>query len=116
MKKNIEISLYGVVGSNMCVASSDGQKVYKRLVAALDKNLHVSLSFRNVSVLTSAFLNTAIGQLYGKFDENTIRRLLKVEDIEPDDAVLVKRVVSTAKLYFQDKEAFKQALEETTED
>lgn len=112
MKENIEISLFGVVGSHLCVASSDGQKVYERLVTALNKNLPVSLSFRNVSVLTPAFLNTAIGQLYGKFDETTIRELLKVEDIEPDDAVLLKRVVSTAKLYFQDKAAFKQALRE----
>ena len=116
MKKNVEISLFGVVGNHLCVASSDGQEVYERLVTALNKNLLVSLSFRNVSVLTSAFLNTAIGQLYGKFDETTIRELLKVEDIEPDDAVLLKRVVSTAKLYFQDKAAFKQALRKTAED
>ncbi len=108
--------MFGVVGSHLCVASNDGQKVYERLVTALNKNLSVSLSFRNVSVLTFAFLNTAIGQLYGKFDENTIRELLKVEDIEPDDAALLKHVVSNAKLYFQDKAAFKRALRETAED
>lgn len=116
MKKNVEVSLSGVVGSRLCVASSDGQKVYERLVAALNKNLPVSLSFSNVSVLTPAFLNTAIGQLYGKFDKKTIRELLNVEDIEPDDAALLRRVVSTAKLYFQDKAAFRQAIRETAED
>lgn len=116
MKKNLEISLFAVVGSHLCVASSDGQKVYERLVTALNKNLPVSLSFRNVSLLTSAFLNTAIAQLYGKFDETTIRELLKVEDIEPDDTLLLKHVVSTAKLYFQDKANFEQALRKTAED
>ena len=108
-EKNIEISLYEVVGSHLCAASGDGQKVYERLVAALNRNLPVSLSFHNISVLTPTFLNTAVGQLYGKFDETTIRELLKVKDIEPDDATLLKRVVSNAKLYFQDKEALAQS-------
>lgn len=115
MEKNINISIFEVVGSPLCVASDDGHKVYHRLVAALGKNLRVSLSFRNVSTLTSAFLNTAIGQLYGEFDEKRIRELLKVEDIEPDDVALLKHVVVNAKQYFEDKAAFGKALLETTE-
>ncbi len=116
MEKKIEISVFEIIGSPLCVASDDGQKVYNRLVAALNENRFVSLSFRNVSALTSAFLNTAIGQLYGEFDENRIRKLLEVKDIEDDDIELLKRVVGTAKQYFQDKPAFRQALLETTED
>ena len=116
MEKKIQISVFEVIGSPLCVASDDGQKVYNRLTTALNENRHVSLSFRNVSALTSAFLNTAIGQLYGEFEENKIRNLLEVEDIENDDIELLKRVVVTAKQYFQDKTAFEQALVETTED
>ena len=66
--------------------------------------------------MTSAFLNAAIGQLYGTFSEGQIRSLLKVEDIEPEDAVLLKRVVETAKLYFQDRQRFDQAVREVLED
>lgn len=55
-EKNIEISLYEVVGSHLCAAPDDGQKVYERLAAALNRNLPVSLSFRNISVLTPTFL------------------------------------------------------------
>ena len=115
-EKTIEISLYGVVGSPLCVASDDGQKVYKRLVAALGRSLPVSLSFRNISVLTPTFLNTAVGQLYGKFDETAIRELLKVKDIKPDDAALLKRVVSNARLYFQNKEALSQGRSEISDE
>jgi len=35
MQSEVTISLFGVVGSPLCVASGDGQKVYKRLSAAL---------------------------------------------------------------------------------
>ena len=104
--------MYEVIGSPLCVASSDGQKVFERIHTALTANRKVLLSFQNVTALTSAFLNAAIGQLYGKFDENHIRSLLKVEDAEQDDLALLKRVVDNAKKYFKDPERFKQAFRE----
>ena len=73
MLEDIRISVFGVVGSPLCVASGDGQKVYDRLDTALKANRGVTLSFHNVTVLTSAFLNAAIGQLYGTFSEEQIQ-------------------------------------------
>ena len=116
MKKDVPISVFEVVGSPLCVASGDGQKVYNRLAAVLKQDRRVLLSFRNVSTLTSAFLNTAIGQLYGAFDEDQIRALLKVEDMEADDVALLRRVVDTAKRYFQDPERFNNVVREVLED
>lgn len=113
MSQSVAISVFGVVGSPLCVASGDGQKVYDRLAATLRQNRRVVLSFLNVSTLTSAFLNTAVGQLYGEFEETHIRELLKVEDMEAEDLALLKRVVDTAKLYFKDPERFNQAARET---
>ena len=116
MLEDIRISMFETVGSSLCVASDDGQKVYDRLAAALKADRRVILSFHNVAVLTSAFLNAAIGQLYGTFGEKQIREQLKVEDIEQDDLALLKRVVETAKLYFKDPERFSQVVHEVLED
>lgn len=116
MSTDIPISIFEVVGSPLCVASGDGQKVYDRIAAILKQKRRVSLSFRNVSTLTSAFLNTAIGQLYGEFNEKQIRTLLKVEDMESDDVALLKRVVDTAKRYFQDPERFNNVMRKGFED
>ena len=112
MKKDISITMFEVVGSSLCVASGDGQKVYDRLSGALKEGCPVVLSFRNVTTLTAAFLNSAIGQLYGPFTEERIRSLLRVEDMQPDDIVLLKCVVETAKHYFKDPERFEQAVRE----
>lgn len=109
MQKELTISIFEVVGSPLCVASSDGQKIYDRLATALKEGRSTILSFHNVSTLTSAFLNAAIGQLYGHFNEEQIRQLLTVKDMEPDDLALLKRVVETAKQYFKDPERFNQA-------
>ena len=116
MPKDIRISLFEVVGSPLCVASSDGQKVYDQLAAALKANRDVLLSFHNVTALTAVFLNAAIGQLYGTFSEEQIRSLLKVEDVEKDDLALLKRVVDNAKLYFRDPKRCNQAIREVLED
>ncbi|MEW6750615.1 MAG: STAS-like domain-containing protein [Candidatus Latescibacterota bacterium] len=116
MQEEVAISLFEVVGSPLCVASGDGQRVHDRLATALQKGRRVSLSFHNVTTLTSAFLNAAIGQLYGTFSEEQIRALLKVQDIEPDDLALLRRVVETAKQYFRDPLRFDQAVHEALGD
>lgn len=116
MSENIKISLFEVVGSPLCVASDDGQTVYNHITSALKANLAVRLSFHNVTALTAAFLNTAIGQLYGTFSEEKIRSLLKVEDAEQDDLSLLKRVVDNAKLYFKDPERFNKAIQKALDD
>ena len=116
MSEDIGIFIFEVVGSPLCVASSDGQKVYDRIAAALKADREVALSFRNVTTLTSAFLNAAIGQLYEAFSEKQIRSKLKVEDMEQDDLALLKRVVDNAKVYFKDPQRFDQVVRETLED
>ena len=111
MKKNITISVFEVVGSPLCVASDDGQRVFERIASAFKEEKDVTISFLNVSSVTSAFLNAAIGQLYGNFGEEQIRARLKVKDMQPDDLALLKRVVDTAKQYFKDPKRFNRAVQ-----
>jgi hypothetical protein len=116
MKNKITLSVFEIVGSPLCVASDDGQKVYGRVTAGLKQGSNITVSFRKVSSLTAAFLNAAIGQLYGKFKEDQIRSKLKVKDMQPDDLALLKRVVDTAKEYFKDPKRFDKAVEEAIGD
>jgi hypothetical protein len=116
MKQNITLSVFEIVGSPLCVASDDGQRVYDRIASAFKEERNVTVSFRNVSSLTSAFLNAAIGQLYGTFKDDQIRSKLKVKDMQPDDLALLKRVVDTAKEYFKDPKRFDKAVQEAIGD
>lgn len=89
------------MGSRFCVASHDGQKVHHAIAARINAGKHTQLSFANVECLTAAFLNAAIGQLYADFSEQKIRANLSVSAMAPEDVALLKRVVETAKQYFQ---------------
>lgn len=104
MNDSLQLSVFEIVGSQFCVASCDGQRVYERIAIALKERRDVTLSFYNITTLTAVFLNTAIGQLYGEFSKEQIRALLKVRDMQPDDLALLKRVVENAKQYFKDQQ------------
>jgi hypothetical protein len=116
MSDPITLNIYELVGSSLFVASEDGQKVYEQIATALKDGQKVRLSFRNVESLTSAFLNAAIGQLYGKFPEEQIRNNLSLADIERDDLALLKRVIDTAKEYFRAPDSFDASRQEVLGD
>jgi|SRR5690554_2950144 hypothetical protein len=108
----IKISVYSLVGSSHCILAADGEKVYKKIKEALDRNKRVELSFLNVELLTSAFLNAAIGKLYGDFSAEKIRKSLFLRSISAEDRELIKRVVSMAKMYYKDPELLAKAIKE----
>lgn len=104
MTNEITLNIFEIVGSKFCVSPDDGQKVHDQIELALKKGLRVRLSFANVDRLISAFLNVAIGQLYGEFPDELLRTNLSVINIEKSDLVLLKRVIDTAKIYFKNPE------------
>jgi len=108
----LTISVFNTVGNSFCVEADDGQKVYELIKKALQENRKVKVSFQNVEMLTSAFLNTAIGQLYKDFTEEEIKNSLSVDNLANEDAALLKRVVSTAKLYYKDPEEMEKSITE----
>jgi len=99
----VKISIVEVVGDSICATDGDGKKVYDVIFGALSNEKEIIISFDGVTDLTSAFLNNAIGQLYGKFEKDYIKSKLRVSDMSKSDIVLLKRVVDRAKSFFEDK-------------
>jgi len=112
----VEINIYAIVGNGFCVSAEDGQKVNEQIKKVLDRNIGVEISFKNTEMLTSAFLNTAIGNLYGEYEENMLKNSLSVTNISNDDKLLVKRVVDTAKAYFKDPDRFEKSIKKIMEE
>lgn len=109
---DVVISFSKITGSGVCVTSQDGQRVYAQLYEALAGGHRVSLSFSGVTRMTTAFLNSAVGQLYGEFPADEIRkRMLAPIDAEPWHLSRLKMVNDRAKQYFSNKEAYNRILE-----
>ncbi|MCL2101686.1 MAG: STAS-like domain-containing protein [Fibromonadales bacterium] len=110
--KKIELRVYQIVGNEVCVSADDGHKVYESIKTFISEKKKIVLSFQNVTMLTSAFLNTAIGQLYGSFSEKDIKLCLSVSNLPELDLVLLKRVVENAKCYYSDPQKMEQTIKE----
>lgn len=116
MNDEIVVRVFDIVGGPLCVSADDGQAVHDKLVPLLREGRKVAISFQRVETLISAFLNAAIGQLYGEFPEDRIRELVSVKDMSNEDLTMLKRVVENAKVYFKNRKQFDQAWKEEVGD
>ena len=117
-KMAINIEVANIVGDVYAIEAAEGQKVFSMLKKAFEENRKVVLSFLNIKILTTAFLNTAVGELYRDFSEEFIRENLKIENLNESGIVILKRVVETAKLRYNDPDFYKklqQSVEEILE-
>lgn len=112
---NVTIKIVNTIGDVYGVEAEDGQKVFDLITKAFADKKKVTLSFQNIEMLTTAFLNTAIGQLYKDYKETYIKENLSVSDISESGKVALKRVVDTAKLFYKDPDALKRSIDEITE-
>lgn len=116
MKNPIIVRIFDIVGGPLCVSADDGQRVHDKIVPLLRDGKKVVLSFEQVETLISAFLNAAIGQLYGEFPEERIREMVSVRDMADEDQATLKRVIDNAKVYFKAPKEFDQAWKEEVGD
>jgi hypothetical protein len=109
MSEPITVRVFDIVGGPLCVSTDDGQAVHDKIAPLLREGRKVSVSFARVETIISAFLNAAIGQLYGEFPEERIRELVSVTEMADSDVALLRRVVDNAKIYFANRERFDEA-------
>ena len=112
MNDHTTIRVGDLIGSQLCISSEDGQKVFDKISPFLNEDKPVMISFERVNMVISIFLNVAIGQLYGSFNEDKVRSLVKVEGLSEDDMDLLKRVVDNAKKYYSNREGYDAAWQE----
>lgn len=97
------IIVWEIVGCRFCVSSEDGHKLYKAIKKAFHSDEVVCVSFKNVADISSAFLDTAIGQLYnGEFSEEELKEKLILQDLSEEDLFILERIILRSKYYCLD--------------
>ena len=104
--ENIKIN--EVIDGNFAVTTDDGNLVFNLIDKNLSNHVKVKLDFSEIVVLTTAFLNAAIGQLYSKYKSEEISPYLKLINVADEDKILFKKVTERAKEYFADKKGFEK--------
>ncbi|MBE9467215.1 MAG: DUF4325 domain-containing protein [Bacteroidetes bacterium] len=114
--KEININIFEIIGSNVAVSSDAGQKIFNIIDKTLTQDYIANLNFNNINLLTTAFLNTAIGQLYSKYLSEQLKKQLKLSNILYEDKLLLKKVTDRAKEYFKDKKNIDNIIKDTLGD
>jgi hypothetical protein len=97
------LNVRDIVGSEICTSIEEGNKIFSLIKDAIDENKQITVSFDDVTVLTSDFVSSAIGQIYDHFNENTIREYFKCQGSDYDHFLLIKRVIANSKKHFKNK-------------
>ncbi len=84
----------------ICVDPADGERLLEQVVIALDRGDAVCLDFTDVYTLTSSFLNTAVGCLYGRFLAADLAVRLAYVGLDETDESILHLVQQNAIRYF----------------
>jgi len=115
-KKTKTINVFNIIGDKTAMEADHGQKIFELIDEALKEDLNIEISFQNIELITTAFLNTAIGQLYRDNNETFIREHLSISNITNSGAIRLKRVVETAKLFYSNPQALEQSINDILDD
>ena len=96
--KTIRVS--HIIGSVICVAPEDGEKLFDIICQSIDDDIQIEVSFEGIELVIAAFLNVAIGALYGKFPKEKIANFVSYTHLHNVDRALLKLVVANALRYF----------------
>ena len=110
----MNIIIKDIIKTNFAVSTEDGNSIFILLEENFSKDKEVVLDFSGITLMTTAFLNSAIGQLYSldKYPSSYLNEKLKLINVEEHDKPLFSLVVKRAKEYFANRQNFEKNSEE----
>ncbi|MFQ7822810.1 MULTISPECIES: STAS-like domain-containing protein [Clostridium] len=94
----MELMIKDIIGSNIASDNEQGDLIFDQIVSGVDNHeKQIFLDFSDLKLITTAFLNNAIGKLYKKYSTQELKGLLKVKNIKnKNDLELLRLVVLNA--------------------
>lgn len=112
MNEQIHIRVADLVGGPRAVDAADGEKVFQKLLPVIQEGRKVLLSFEGITMVITAFLNAAVGKLYGELPEEQVDNMLEVRDLLPPFKPSLDKSIEWSKAYYRDPDRMKKAIME----
>lgn len=93
------------------ITSEEGEPIYKMIYESLLKDEDVTLDFKDVTFLTTAFLNVIIGALYKHYTSEQLQQKLHVQNINAETAARIKKVTTNAKAFYENEAKFNETVD-----
>ena len=94
----MELMIKDIIGSDIASDNEQGDLIFDQIVSGVDNHeKQIFLDFSDLKLITTAFLNNAIGKLYQRYSRQELKGLLKVKNIKnKNDLELLRLVVLNA--------------------
>ena len=114
----MKINVPEFIGNAMCTLPNDAEKLQTELIANIRKKEISYIDFRGATDIISRFINIALGQLLETVSESDFDEHVKIdcEGIDPDDAIIIKRALESAKEYYRNRDVLEPAEKEFFEE
>lgn len=94
------------------ITNEEGVVIYDEILSNLKEGNEVVLDFQGITMMTTAFLNVVIGQLYKDYTSEELKQKLHFENIPVGNARRIKNVTDNAKLFYNNPESFTKNVED----
>lgn len=100
-----------IIKGDIAVSTSDGDLVHNLITNSFNNKEIIAIDFDGITIMTTAFLNAAIGQLYSNpdYSDDFLNKHLQLKNVAKEDRILFSEVVKRAKEYFRDKDRFEDS-------
>ena len=104
------IKIDSLITLHQGVTPDEGKPINEKIRALLEEGIVVEIDFSNIELMTTAFLNVVIGNLYKDYSSDKLKESLRIKNVSEDDARRIKKVTDTAKLFYSNKEHFDKSI------
>lgn len=116
MSEPIPIKVVDLINSPRAVAPNDGERVFDEICPLLKSGQKVQLSFAGITMVITAFLNAAVGKLFGELTEQQFNDLLEIRDLRDAFQPSLESSIKWSKAFFKNRESLGKAVLEGLED
>ncbi|MCD8417977.1 STAS-like domain-containing protein [Tenacibaculum finnmarkense genomovar finnmarkense] len=111
----MKIKIFEIIKTDFAVTTDNGNKIFKLIDENLSLGHSVEIDFSEIKTMTTAFLNSAVGQLYSreKYNSTFLNKHISLIGFKDSHLSLIKMVIERAKEYFEDKDSFEKNLNES---
>ncbi|MBX2905891.1 MAG: STAS-like domain-containing protein [Taibaiella sp.] len=106
------VNVKEVIKSTVAVTPDAGEELYAVLRKNLKEDIETYIDFSNIDYLTSAFLNSAIGQLYSEYSREELNTHLHVLNLSENDLKIFKKVTDRARHFFKNEDLSRNDLKD----
>ena len=90
----MELMIKDIIGSDIASDNEQGDLIYNKIVSGVDNHeKQIFLDFSDLKLITTAFLNNAIGKLYKRYNRQELKGLLKIKNIKDKNDLELLRLV-----------------------